>query len=68
MQPVPRRAVAVALLAALLAALAASSSRATDWPTFRGAGRTGVAPDTDLLESWPADGPPLVWAAAGAGR
>ena len=41
---------------------------AADWPTFRGAGRTAVAPDTDLLESWPADGPPLVWQTAGAGR
>jgi outer membrane protein assembly factor BamB len=39
-----------------------------DWPTFRGADRTAVAPDTDLLESWPADGPPLVWETAGAGR
>jgi outer membrane protein assembly factor BamB len=39
-----------------------------DWPTFRGAGRTAVAPDTDLLESWPAEGPPLVWEATGAGR
>jgi outer membrane protein assembly factor BamB len=39
-----------------------------DWPTFRGADRTAVAPDTDLLEAWPADGPPLVWEAKGAGR
>ncbi len=39
-----------------------------DWPTFRGANRTAVAPDTDLLEAWPADGPPLVWETAGAGR
>jgi outer membrane protein assembly factor BamB len=39
-----------------------------DWPTFRGSDRTAVAPDTDLLESWPADGPPLVWETAGAGR
>ena len=48
--------------------LATSSVFATDWPTFRGAGRTAVAPDTDLLESWPADGPPLVWETKGAGR
>jgi outer membrane protein assembly factor BamB len=43
-------------------------ARADDWPTFRGASRTGVAPDTDLLESWPADGPKLIWETAGAGR
>jgi outer membrane protein assembly factor BamB len=52
---------------ALLAALAGTAS-AADWPTFRGADRTAVAPDTDLLETWPADGPPLVWEAKGAGR
>jgi outer membrane protein assembly factor BamB len=55
--------------AILLAALAAiHTAAAADWPTFRGADRTAVAPDTDLLESWPADGPPLVWEAKGAGR
>ena len=41
---------------------------AADWPTFRGADRTAVAPDTDLLETWPATGPKLIWEAAGAGR
>jgi outer membrane protein assembly factor BamB len=56
-----------ALLA--LAALAlAPAARAADWPTFRGPDRTAVAPDTGLLASWPAGGPPLAWEAAGAGR
>ena len=41
---------------------------AADWPTFRGAERTAVAPDTDLLETWPATGPRLIWEAAGGGR
>ena len=41
---------------------------AEDWPTFRGPHRTAVAPDTNLLEAWPVDGPPLVWQTAGAGR
>jgi outer membrane protein assembly factor BamB len=45
-----------------------SSSLAADWPTFRGPDRTGSAPDTNLLEAWPAEGPPLVWQTAGAGR
>ena len=49
-------------------ALAAASASAADWPTFRGPDRTGIAPDTDLLESWPEGGPPLVWQTAGAGR
>lgn len=39
-----------------------------DWPTFRGADRTGVATDTGLLAEWPADGPKLEWKAEGAGR
>jgi outer membrane protein assembly factor BamB len=53
-----------------MAALAvlATPGPAADWPTFRGPERTGVAPDTDLLETWPATGPRLIWEAAGAGR
>jgi outer membrane protein assembly factor BamB len=41
---------------------------AADWPTFRGPQRTAVSPDTGLLQSWPTEGPPLVWEAQGAGR
>ncbi len=41
---------------------------AADWPTFRGVDRTAVAPDSDLLEQWPAGGPRLLWTATGAGR
>jgi len=33
-----------------------SCSIAADWPTFRGAERTGVAPDSGLLATWPATG------------
>lgn len=38
------------------------------WPSFRGADRTGVSSEKGLLQSWPANGPKLVWEAAGAGR
>jgi len=55
-----------AILVGLL--FGATGAPAADWPTFRGPGRTAVAPDTDLLESWPEAGPPLVWQTAGAGR
>lgn len=41
---------------------------ARDWPTFRGADRTGVSTETGLLQSWPAGGPKLVWQAEGTGR
>jgi outer membrane protein assembly factor BamB len=43
-------------------------SSAGDWPTFRGADRSAVAKETGLLEKWPAEGPPVVWKAEGAGR
>ena len=64
--PTPRIRFPIPLALGVLCA--AAPARGADWPTFRGGQRTAVAPDTDLLESWPADGPPLVWEAAGAGR
>ena len=45
-----------------------TTASAADWPTFRGADRTAIAPDTDLLEQWPEGGPRLLWTATGAGR
>ena len=57
----------VAFTAALVGFTSAAAT-AADWPTFRGTGRTAVAPDTNLLEAWPQSGPPLVWETAGAGR
>jgi outer membrane protein assembly factor BamB len=56
------------VLAVFAAPLVPSLATAADWPTFRGPERTAVAPDTDLLETWPAAGPGLLWEAAGAGR
>ncbi len=32
-----------------------------DWPRFLGPLGTGVSSETGLAESWPADGPPIVW-------
>jgi outer membrane protein assembly factor BamB len=39
-----------------------------NWPQWRGPNRDGVSKETGLLKKWAADGPPLVWKAAGAGR
>lgn len=39
-----------------------------EWPTFRGPKRTGVSTETGLLQSWPQDGPALVWETPGVGR
>ena len=40
---------------------------AADWPQWRGPRRDGVAAETGLLKTWPAEGPPLAWRASGAG-
>lgn len=32
-----------------------------DWPIFLGPHGTGVSDETDLLDVWPKDGPPVVW-------
>ena len=34
---------------------------AADWPQWRGVERDGISPETGLLKSWPAGGPPLLW-------
>jgi outer membrane protein assembly factor BamB len=38
-----------------------------DWPQWRGPNRDGISKETGLLTQWPAEGPPLVWKATGAG-
>lgn len=56
------------VLAFLLLMLgAATASGAADWPQWRGPERDGRSPETGLLGSWPAGGPPLAWQAAGLG-
>jgi outer membrane protein assembly factor BamB len=44
------------VLAALLAAAAGA-----DWPQFLGPARNGTSPETGLVASWPAKGPPVLW-------
>jgi outer membrane protein assembly factor BamB len=39
-----------------------------NWPQWRGPNRDGVSKETGLLKQWPAEGPALLWKAAGAGR
>src|SRR5436190_10553538 len=38
-----------------------------DWPQWRGPDRTGKSKETSLLQSWPSEGPALVWKATGLG-
>jgi len=59
----------IALFCIVQICISASPSHAdNNWPTFRGSDRTGVAPDTDLLEEWPESGPKLVWETEGVGK
>lgn len=51
-------AIRVFLLLGLLCPLPAL---ATDWPQFLGPTRNGVYPGNDLAQTWPAEGPPVVW-------
>jgi outer membrane protein assembly factor BamB len=55
------------LLLAVTAGLAVAPLAAGDWPQFRGPNRDGASTETGLLQSWPPDGPPLVWTAKGIG-
>jgi len=56
------------LFALIVFANGAGFSLGEDWPTFRGAQRTSVSTDKNLLKSWPEQGPKLVWETKGAGR
>ena len=56
----------VALLGA--AYTAALGQSAANWPQWRGPNRDGISKETGLLKQWPAEGPPLVWKASGAGN
>ncbi|HEX5601977.1 MAG TPA: PQQ-binding-like beta-propeller repeat protein [Pyrinomonadaceae bacterium] len=59
----------IALLSLALGwAAQAMAQTAALWPQWRGPNRDGISKETGLLKQWPADGPPLVWKAAGAGR
>jgi hypothetical protein len=51
------------LLAAGLAAGADDTfkSQPFDWPQWQGPDRNAISREKGLLQSWPKDGPPLLW-------
>jgi len=53
---------------ALSLAVWSAGTVSADWPTFRGAERTGTSSEKGLLQAWPKAGPKLAWKAEGAGR
>ena len=55
-------------LAFIVVCLSEAAAQASgDWPQWRGPNRDGISRETGLLKQWPAQGPPLVWKATGAG-
>ena len=52
----------------LAAIVAASTSRADDWPQFRGPSRDGKSAETHLLRKWPRQGPTLIFSIKGVGQ
>jgi outer membrane protein assembly factor BamB len=51
-----------------LFAAEAMAQPGANWPQWRGPNRDGISKESGLLKQWPAEGPPLVWKAVGAGR
>lgn len=49
----------------IVVSFAAAPACAGEWPQFLGPARTGVSPETGLLEEWPESGPPEIWRAEG---
>ena len=58
----------VLVLLLSLANVALAQSNNANWPQWRGPNRDGISKETGLLKQWPAEGPPLLWKATGAGR
>lgn len=58
----------LSIVALFMLAQQAMAQSAANWPQWRGPNRDGISKETGLLEEWPAQGPPLVWKAIGAGR
>ena len=62
------RDLSLALVVLFALAPVAAGQSAANWPQWRGPNRDGISKETGLLKQWPAEGPPLVWKATGAGR
>src|SRR5690242_12162602 len=54
----------VTLLMFVLPAIAAWDGRASDWPQLLGPTRNAVYTGPALLETWPAEGPKVLWSSA----
>ncbi len=57
-----------AIFFTLLTLFLTATTRADDWPGWRGAARDAVCREAGLLRQWPEGGPPLLWTATGLGE
>lgn len=55
------------LLGLAFLSFASLTTRAADWPQWRGPNRDGHSPEKGLLGEWPKEGPRLIWKIAEAG-
>src|SRR5919107_1778667 len=63
-----RRVVLATVVLVIVSAVQVMAQAGANWPQWRGPNRDGVSKETGLLKQWPAEGPALLWKAAGAGR
>jgi outer membrane protein assembly factor BamB len=62
-----RSTAAVVFALGISGTLAPLTLTAIDWPQWQGPDRTGRSAETGLLQQWPAQGPPRLWAIGGIG-
>jgi outer membrane protein assembly factor BamB len=60
--------VSITVVATLFCLAIEATAQTGEWPQWRGPNRDGISKETGLLKQWPAQGPPLIWKATGAGR
>ena len=65
--PSPNRRAKAKKAAAAQNNLAAEEAKRGDWSRWRGPAGDGISAETGLLDTWPKDGPPLVWRVKGLG-
>ena len=59
--PVGNRSAFVVARIAISLGIVAIQLQAADWPQWRGPQRNGISQETGLLQTWPKDGPKLLW-------
>ncbi|MBE0535293.1 MAG: PQQ-binding-like beta-propeller repeat protein [Phycisphaerae bacterium] len=60
--------IAAGIIAAPVVGGSLIASPESGWPQWRGPRRDAVSTETGLLQTWPAEGPPLLWKIDGIGR